>query len=240
MPRRNRPQVAGGLYHVTMRGNNRGEIFASDEDRVMLLNTIGRAKRRHGWKVHAYCLMSNHYHLLIETPDPNIAVGMQWLNSTYAHRFNEKYERIGHLFQRRYSDGIILTNEHLHEVIRYIPLNPVRAGLCKRPEGWAWSSCRATLGYGPRQPFLSVRPTLDRFSPDPDEARTLLREWIEDGRHEIRSSHPKPLIAILRPGKPVGPETLRAARLNGYTYAQIATHLGVSEMTAWRKVVAAM
>ena len=99
----------------------------------MLLNTIGRAKRRHGWKVHAYCLMSNHYHLLIETPEPNIAVGMQWLNSTYAHRFNEKYERIGHLFQRRYSDGIILTDEHLHEVIRYIPLNPVRARVVQAP-----------------------------------------------------------------------------------------------------------
>ena len=133
----------------------------------MLLNAIGRAKRRHGWKVHAYCLMSNHYHLLIETPEPNIAIGMQWLNSTYAHRFNEKYERIGHLFQRRYADGIILTDEHLHEVIRYIPLNPVRAGLCKRPEDWPWSSCRATLGYGARERFLSVRPTLDRFSPDP-------------------------------------------------------------------------
>ena len=126
MPRRRRPQVAGGRYHVTMRGDNRGEIFASDEDRVMLLNAIGRAKQRHGWKVHSYCLMSNHYHLLIETPEPNIAVGMQWLNSTYAHRFNEKYERIGHLFQRRYADGIILTDQHLHEVIRYIPLNPVR------------------------------------------------------------------------------------------------------------------
>jgi REP element-mobilizing transposase RayT len=174
--------VAGGLYHVSMRGNNRREIFASDEDRVLLLNTVGRAKRHHGWKMHAYCLMSNHYHLLIETPEPNIAVGMQWLNSTYAHRFNEKYGRIGHLFQRRYADGIVLSDEHLREVIRYIPLNPVRAGLCKRPEDWPWSSCRATLGHGPREPFLSVRPTLDRFSPDRDVARILLREWIEDGR----------------------------------------------------------
>ena len=98
---------------------------------------------------------------------------------------------------------------------------------------------RATLGYGPREPFLSLRPTLERFSPDPDEARVLLREWVEDGRHEIRSLRSEPLIGILRPGRPVEPEALRAARLNGYTYAQIATHLGVSEMTAWRKVVAA-
>ena len=240
MPRAPRIEVPNGIYHVSSRGNRGCEIYADDRDRRVFLALLGRIVQRYRWTCHAYCLMSNHYHLLIETPEPNIAIGMQWLNSTYAHRFNEKYERIGHLFQRRYSDGIILTKEHLHEVIRYIPLNPVRAGLCKRPEGWAWSSCRATLGYGPRQPFLSVRPTLDRFSPDPDEARTLLGEWIEDGRHEIRSSHPKPLIAILRPGKPVRPETLRAARLNGYTYAQIATHLGVSEMTAWRKVVAAM
>ena len=172
----------------------------------MLLSTIGRAKRRHGWKVHAYCLMSNHYHLLIETPEPNIAIGMQWLNSTYAHRFNEKYERIGHLFQRRYADGIILTDEHLHEVIRYIPLNPVRAGLCKRPEDWPWSSCRATLGYGPREPFLSVRPTLDRFSPDPRRGPQRCSEngsRTGDARFDRRN--PKPLIAILRPGKPVEP-----------------------------------
>ncbi len=94
--------------------------------------------------MHAYCLMSNHYHLLIETPEPNIANGMQWLNSTYAHRFNEKYERIGHLFQRRYARRLIVDDEHLREVIRYIPLNPVRAGLCKRPEDWPWSSYRAT------------------------------------------------------------------------------------------------
>src|SRR4051812_47316594 len=75
MPRRRRPQVAGGRYHVTMRGNNRGEIFATDEDRTMLIHAIGRAKRRHGWKVHAYCLMSNHYHLLIETPNRTLPSG---------------------------------------------------------------------------------------------------------------------------------------------------------------------
>ena len=166
-----------------MRGNNRAHIFNSDEDRTTLLKVIGSVKRRYGWKVHAYCLMTNHYHLLTETPEPNIGAGMQWMNSTYAHRFNEKYDRIGHLFQRRYADGIILTDEHLREVIRYIPLNPVRAGLCKRPEDWPWSSCRAILGSGSREPFLSVRPTLDRFSSDRDVARTLLREWIEEGRH---------------------------------------------------------
>lgn len=221
-----------------MRGNNRAEIFNSDEDRTTLLNVIGRAKRRYGWKVHAYCLMSNHYHLLTETPEPNIAAGMQWLNSTYAHRFNEKYERIGHLFQRRYADGIILTDEHLREVIRYIPLNPVRAGLCKRPVDWPWSSYRATLGSERRERFLSVRPTLDRFSPDRDVARTLLREWIEEGGREIRSSNRKPLISLLRPGQPVARDSLRAAQSNGYSLAEIANHLGVSKTTAWRQVVA--
>jgi hypothetical protein len=182
--------------------------------------------------------MSNHYHLFVETPEPNIAAGMHWLNSTYAHRFNEKYGRIGHLFQRRYSDGIILTDEHLREVIRYIPLNPVRAGLCKRPEDWAWSSCRATLGSGPRERFLSVRPTLDRFSSDRDVARALLREWIEEGLREVRWSKVEPLISLLRPGQPVTGDTLRAARSNGYSLAEIANHIGVSKSTAWRRVVA--
>src|SRR5215831_17300643 len=103
MARRPRPQLANGLYHITMRGNNRADIFFADDDRNRFLTAVATARYRCGWRLHAYCLMTNHYHLLVETPEPNIAVGMQWLNSRYAHCFNQTYERIGHLFQRRYA-----------------------------------------------------------------------------------------------------------------------------------------
>src|SRR5437868_4684751 len=95
MPRRPRPQISGGLYHVTMRGNNKGAIYTSDADRRLFLASLGAARKRCGWQIHMYCLMNNHFHLLVETPEPNIATGMQWLNSRYAHCFNQMYDRIG-------------------------------------------------------------------------------------------------------------------------------------------------
>ena len=103
MPRPIRPQRPGAVYHVTMRGNNRGDIFFVDDDRDRFLQALSTVRHRCGWKIHAYCLMTNHYHLLIQTPSPNIAEGMQWLNSAYAHQTNTLYGRIGHVFQRRYA-----------------------------------------------------------------------------------------------------------------------------------------
>src|SRR5436305_7281784 len=105
MPRRARPQIPGGIYHVTMRGNNKGDIFFDDSDRQLFIASLAGACGRCEWRVHAYCLMTNHYHLLIETPLPNIAEGMQWLNSRYSHRINLAHGRVGHRFQRRYADG---------------------------------------------------------------------------------------------------------------------------------------
>jgi len=235
MTRKHRPQIAGGLYHVTMRGNNRAEIFRADADRERFLDIVGRAKRAHGWQVHSYCLMTNHYHLLLETPEPNIAAGMQWLNSTYAHWFNQINGRIGHMFQRRYADGLIGGDGHLKTVLRYIPLNPVKAGLCKHPQDWTWSSYAATIGLAPRPPFLSVRWLLSKFHAERDVARRRFTEWVEAGMDEERPAHPAATLGeIFQAFRPVNPDSVRRARTEGYSIAEIAHHLGVSHMTIRR------
>lgn len=238
MARHPRPQIAHGLYHVTMRGNNREDIFFDDDDRDRFLSGVATVRHRCGWHLHAYCLMTNHYHLLVETPKPNIAVGMQWLNSSYSHQQNRAYERIGHLFQRRYADGLITETEHLRTVLRYIPLNPVKAGLCRRPEDWRWSSYGATLGLRRRPPYLTVRWLLSHFADEPDLARIRYREWVEDGIVESPAEPPGDLETIFKIAKRPSHDAVRRARAGGFSVKDIARHLGVNVRTVQRWLAA--
>jgi len=144
------------FHHVNARRNVDRQLFVDDLDRRRFLETLQTTIERHGWLCHSYCLMSNHYHLLIETPDENLAAGMLLLNGTYARYFNWRHAHVGHVFQGPYHDEPVIDDDHLLEASRYIVLNPVRAGLVTKPFDWAWSSYRATAGLGPRPPFLSV------------------------------------------------------------------------------------
>jgi REP-associated tyrosine transposase len=238
MPRPPRIQVAGGVYHVTMRGNNRARVVFDDDDRNVFIATLASARRRYGWRVHSYCLMDNHYHLLLETPEANIAAGMHWLNSTYAHRFNTAHERVGHAFQRRYGANLIADDDdHLLEVIRYLPLNPVRAGLSSRAEDWRWSSYSALLGMVSAPAFLSVDWTLRRFAEDVSDARRLLREWVEAAPVRDPAANPPPLAVILPPGRTATPEALRkASSMFGYSVADIARHLRMHPSNVARRM----
>jgi putative transposase len=129
VPRPPRIQVPGGIYHVTSRGNRRQAICHDDHDRRRFLATRDRVIRRCGWRLHAYCLMNNHFHLLVETPKPNLSSGMQRLKCDYAAYFNERHSLDGHLFQQRFDSRLIETEGYFAEVLRYIALNPVRARL---------------------------------------------------------------------------------------------------------------
>ena len=133
-------QVAGGTYHVTSRGNRRQSIYHDDDDRRWFLAQRDRIVARCGWRLHSYCLMNNHFHLLIETPRPNLSAGMQRLKCEYAAYFNARHLLEGHLFKQRFDSRLIESEDHLDEVLRYIALNPVRAGLCEHPSEWPWSS----------------------------------------------------------------------------------------------------
>lgn len=146
MARPLRLEFAGALYHLTARGNARADIFADDEDRGLFLELLGKEISQQGWRCYAYCLMANHYHLLIETPEPNLVAGMRRLNGVYTQRFNRRHKRVGHVFQGRYKSILVDKDSYGLELSRYVVLNPVRARMVKRPEKWAWSSYRATVG----------------------------------------------------------------------------------------------
>ena len=125
---------------MTNRGNNRASIFSDEIDYLTFLRLLANVVTTRGWSRHAYCLMPNHYHLLLEAPELDLPVGMRLLNGRYARRFNLRHDRSGHVFQGRYAAEPVSRDEHVIEACRYIVLNPVRAGLCSRPEEWPWSS----------------------------------------------------------------------------------------------------
>ena len=181
---RTRNEFPGAIYHVTARGNNGRKIFKSASDRGAFLELVAVIAAKRGWIIHAYCLMGNHYHLLIETPEPDLGAGMRHLNGRYAIAFNARRGRKEHLFGERYHPELVRSDRHLLLAIRYIVSNPVVAGLCRRPEDWAWSSFRATLGFAPTPPFLDAETTLWYFAPDPGRAKELFRSFVGEGLPE--------------------------------------------------------
>ena len=140
MARPLRLEFAGAVHHVTSRGDRREDIFLDDDDRQAWLSVLGQVCDRFNWVVHAYCLMSNHYHLLVETVEGNLSAGMRQLNGLYTQRFNRRHGMVGHLFQGRYKAILIQKEAHLLELSRYVVLNPVRASMVATPEAWPWSS----------------------------------------------------------------------------------------------------
>jgi putative transposase len=141
MPRKPRVNVAGGIYHVYARGNNRQPIFFDDRDRRAYLGILQDAAAEFGWVRLGYCLMENHVHLLLETPEPNLSQGMHRVQSRYTQRFNWRYGRTGHVFQGRYGAVLVTSDEHLITVTSYVEENPVEAGLCDSPQNWRWTDC---------------------------------------------------------------------------------------------------
>jgi putative transposase len=178
MARPLRIELAGALYHVTSRGNERRAIFRSDRDRKTFLSLLGKAARRFGWSVTAWVLMTNHYHLVIQTPEPNLSRGMQWLNGVYAGWFNHVHDRCGHLFQGRFHATLIERETYMAEVLRYVVLNPVRAGMVERPEEYRWSSYRATAGLESEPEWLDAGSALLSFGTDRVSAQGEYRSFV--------------------------------------------------------------
>jgi REP-associated tyrosine transposase len=178
VPRPLRPQFEGAIYHATARGNRRGVILADGADCDRYLSIFAETVERYRWRCAAFCLMRTHYHLLLQTPEPNIARGMQFLNGLYAQTFNKRHEYSGHVFQGRYHTQLIETEAHLLAAARYIALNPVRARACERPEDWQWSSYAAVAGLWPGPRFLDAEWLLESFSDSPGRARELFRRFV--------------------------------------------------------------
>jgi putative transposase len=189
MARPLRLEFAGALYHVTARGNERKRIVRDDIDRELWLQRLERVHSRCGWLVYAYCLMDNHFHLLVETPVPNLARGMRELNGVYAQHFNLRHRRSGHLFGGRYSALLVKRDSHLLEGARYVVLNPERVeDPIERYHRYRWSSYRATAGRCPAPAFLAHERLLALFAAERAQAERLYRAFVRAGLH---ASDPK-------------------------------------------------
>ncbi|MDA8098056.1 MAG: transposase [Nitrospiraceae bacterium] len=166
---------------MTSRGNEKKAVFKDDHDRDNFLRTLQHVNKRYNWLCHAYCLMDNHYHLLIETPDGNLALGMRQLNGVYTQFFNNRRNRTGHLFQGRYKAVLIQKDTHLLEVCRYAVLNPVRAHMVELPGQWKWSSYLATAGREEPHPCLTTDWVLGQFSRTRAKATKEYRQFVSWG-----------------------------------------------------------
>ena len=164
MSRPLRIEYAGALYHVTSRGDGQKEIYLDDKDRREFLTILGRVCERFNWMVHAYCLMSNHYHILVETPEGNLSQGMRQLNGVYTQSFNKNHKRVGHVYQGRYKAIIVQKDSYLLELSRYVVLNPVRARMVRSVVDWPWSSYRSTCGMTPPYEWQDTDWVLSAFS----------------------------------------------------------------------------
>ena len=178
MTRPLRIEYPDAVYHITSRGNARQNIYNDDEDREKFLSILSLVTERFHWICHSYCLMDNHYHLLVETPIPNLSAGMRQLNGIYTQAFNRHHQRVGHLFQGRFKAIVVEKQAHLLELSRYIILNPVKAGMVQHPEDYLWSSYRAATGQTKVPDFLTVTWLLDNFSPQTARAQQLYREFV--------------------------------------------------------------
>jgi REP element-mobilizing transposase RayT len=192
MARPLRIEVENGLYHVTCRGWERREIVRDDMDRESWLDLLDRVALRCGWRVFAWVLMTNHWHLFLRTPQPNLSAGMHDLNSGYATRYNRRHKRVGSLYQGRFKAILVEDESHAAGLSRYIHLNPVRARMVVRPQDYAWSSYRHYLSARPGPEWLDTRTVLAEIGQNVQDARAAYRRFVERGTQE-----PSPLDSVV-------------------------------------------
>lgn len=181
MARPLREEVEDGVFHVYARGNAKQPIYLDDFDRRTYLHLLGVTVEKRKWRCLAYCLMENHVHLLLETPEANLAAGMQWCHGLYARGFNERHDRVGHLFQGRYGAVRVTSDAQLWTLLRYLSLNPVEAGLCTRPADWRWGSYCAVRDDAPA--WLDRARLLEYLSGAGGDPWRRYVDFVEDLAH---------------------------------------------------------
>jgi len=181
MARPLRLEFPDATYHVTSRGNAQNAVFLDDENRELFFVCLGEVVVRFGWVCHAYCLMDNHYHLLIETPEGNLSLGMRQLNGIYTQRFNRRHGRVGHLFQGRFKAIVVDRDSYLLELCRYVVLNPIRAAMVKHIEHYPWSSYPATMGLTDCPGWLNTDWLLSHFGRHRAVAQRHYADFVAEG-----------------------------------------------------------
>lgn len=181
MARPLRIEFPGALYHVMARGHRREPIYDDERDRSTFNELLAEVVDRYNWRCYAYCQMTNHYHLVIRTIDPNLSAGMRYLNGVYTQRSNLRHKRVGHVFQGRYKAILVDADSYLLALVRYVVMNPVRASMTDMPGDWPWSSYRATAGMETVPDWLHVESLLAHFSNRRDKANDHFRKFVLDG-----------------------------------------------------------
>ncbi len=195
MARPLRIEYPGAFYHVTARGNEQKDIFRSRSDRERFIAYLESATERYGAVVHCYCLMGNHYHLLLQTPHGNLSQIMRHINGAYTTYFNIKRKRAGHLLQGRYKAILVEADTYAAELSRYIHLNPVRAGFVSCPEEYAWSSYRCFVGRQSKPHWLTIDFILDSLIAIGDDAPIGYQRFVEDRMGDEYESPLKEAVA---------------------------------------------
>ncbi len=180
MPRQPRVHLDGGCYHVTLRGNHRRDIFVAEGDQRLLNRIVARAVEKYRARVHAYCWMSNHLHLLVQVSDEPLGQPMRQIAAEFARAMQSKMQTTGHFFERRYHATLVDVDTYLKSAIRYIHLNPVEAGIVSDPGAYPWSSHRAYLG-APHEPWLVTDFALRNFGSTRELAIAAYRQFMEIG-----------------------------------------------------------
>lgn len=181
MSRPLRLELAGGLYHLTSRGDRREDIYIADSDRKKWLEIFGQVCKRFNWKCHSYCLMRNHYHIVVETVEGNLSKGMRHLNGVYTQYFNQTHQRVGHVFQGRYKGILVEKDSYLLELSRYVVLNPVRARMVNDAKAWPWSSYLAMVGAGVVPEWLEIDWLLSQFGAQRKRAIAKYKDFVREG-----------------------------------------------------------
>jgi len=194
MARPLRVEYPGAFYHVMNRGNAGEDIFKSDRDREKFQEYLAIAKERFSLIIHTYCLMTNHYHLLVETAEPNLSRAIQWLNVSYATYFNKKRQRKGHLFQGRFKSILVDADEYLTSLSRYIHLNPVRAKIAETASDYRWSSYAAFIGKVGSPKWLETGYTLSNFGKQKKRAIQNYKAFVEEIEWQAVENPEKDLV----------------------------------------------
>lgn len=181
MARPLRIEYPGAFYHVIQRGNERKDIFISEQDRIKFYEYLSTLYTRYKVHIHTYCLMNNHYHLILETKNANLTKAMHYLNTSYTVYFNVKRKRSGHLFQGRYKAILVEADAYLHQLSRYIHLNPVRTGLVKDPADYPYSSYKYFISSNKSPDWLNTGFILSLFDSNANKARSLYKKFVLEG-----------------------------------------------------------
>jgi putative transposase len=227
MPRQTRIELGGGMHHVTAKSPSRRVLFRNASDCERYLELVAREVQERKWRVLTFCLMTNHLHVLLQTPEPDLGIGFKRIHETYATECNQRYDEFGHVFGSRFYSGLVKDDRHVVACLRYIARNPVKAAMCAHPRDWRWSGDGALGGWSPPPAFLDVDAAYQYLGDDTESARRAYIEFVglsnRDLLGRLEREHPDRWI-------------LYAVEHHGIPVRELAEFLGITMSAVYRRM----